>query len=232
MNEVVLIPATSYIYRVSHRTMEGDCQVDHGPRMVHLPSFRIGRYPVTNHLFQRFLSESGYCPKDEENFLKHWQNGIYPEEAAHHPVVWVSHADACAYAVWAGGRLPTDEEWQLAAGGMDKHPWPWGSAYREELCNASGNETTAVDAFPGGASPFGCMDMCGNTWEWTREVVDDGHHLFTLLRGGSSYKAQDHWHADGGPKRNDFHWKFPLLNEALNRCGTVGFRCVWEGEGT
>jgi len=68
--------------------------------------------------------------------------------------------------------------------------------------------------------------MTGNVWEWTGTVVDDGMHVFTFLRGGSYYKGPHMWHAEGGPQPTYVHLKFQLLGEALNRNGTVGFRCV------
>ena len=224
--DMTYIPAGDYIYRVQHRIMEGDCQYDHGPRKVSLTSFFIDRFPITNKLFKAFLNESKYDPEDNANFLKHWENGTVPSEIENHPVVWVSPADARAYAQWNGCHLPRDIEWQYAAGGAMKHPWPWGDKYDHTRCNSQSDTTTPVDRYPEGVSPFGCFDMCGNTWEWVDDSVDDGQHVFTFLRGGCCYKALHFWHALGGSQPTNYHLKFPLLNEALNRCGTVGFRCV------
>lgn len=228
--EQVLVRGGAYIYRVQHRIMEGDCQFDHGPRAVATADLYFDKYPVTNERFKRFLDDSGYRPQDDRNFLKHWRDGVCPERLMLHPVVWVSLADARAYASWAGGRLPRDGEWQWAAGGPERRKWPWGNMFDKTKCNAAGDGTTPVNLYPEGASPFGLMDMCGNAWEWMEEEIDDGEHRFALLRGGSHYKAPHMWHAEGGPHPTDFHLKFPLLNEALNRCETVGFRCVKEDE--
>jgi formylglycine-generating enzyme required for sulfatase activity len=228
--EQIFIGASQYIYRVQHRIMEGDCQFDHGPRLVEVSPFYIDKYPVTNEKFKYFLDDSGYWPKDDSNFLKHWNDGTYPEELANHPVIWVSLKDARTYARWAGCRLPKDAEWQWAACGREKYKWPWGNQFDRKLCNADGTDIMPVDSFPGGTSPFGCCDMCGNAWEWIDEVQDEGHHLFTFIRGGSYYKAPHFWHAEGGPHTNDYHLKFQLLNEGLNRCATVGFRCIKDGE--
>lgn len=224
------IKESQYIYRVQHRIMEGDCQYDHGPRLVKLSSFYIDIYPVTNQDFKKFIDETNYCPKDGRNFLKHWSGKSFPDELRNHPVVWISQKDAKAYAVWLGKRLPKDTEWQLASGGIEKLKWPWGHTYKKELCNSELNTTTAVDAYPLGVSPYDCFDMCGNTWEWVEDIIDDGQNIFTFIRGGSYYKAPNNWHAEGGPHSTDYHLKFQLLNEGMNRCETVGFRCVKEGE--
>lgn len=224
----VFIKGGRFIYRVDHRIMEGDCQYDHGPFVADVSDFYMDKYPVTNKQFETFLNESGYKPGQCENFLKHWEDGQCPAHLHNHPVIWVSVYDALAYCEFYNLRLPTDIQWQYAAGGIQKNKWPWGNAFEASYCNGSGSGTTPVDCYPENKSPFGCIDMCGNVYEWVNGIIDDGNHLFTFARGGSYYCASHFWHAEGGPKPNDFHLKVPLLNEALNRAGTVGFRCVKE----
>jgi len=229
-SETVRIPATKYIYRVVHRIMEGDCEYDHGPREVEIKEFEIGKYPVTNEMFKIFIDETGYLPKDDHNFLKHWKSGTYPEGHEYHPVVWVSQNDAKAYAEWTGCRLPRDYEWQYVAAGKEKNIYPWGNKFIRANCNCSGKELTPVNLYPQGASSFGVMDMCGNAYEWVDDVIDDGMHQFTFLRGGSYFQAPHFWHTDGGARPTFHHLKFQLLSEGHNRCGTTSFRCVREGK--
>lgn len=229
MDEQILIDGGGYIYRVEHRIMEGDCEYDHGPRWVEVPPLLVDKYPVTNRRFYDFLKASHYRPEDEHNFLKHWHNGKYAPADAGKPVVWVSHRDARAYAQWYGGRLLRDYEWQYAAAGKEKYHYPWGNDFDSAKCNDRGGELlTQVDAYPEGASPFGICDLCGNAHEWTEDIFDDGMHQFVFLRGGSSYKASHFWHTEGGAKPNNWHLKFQILNEGMNRCATVTFRCVKE----
>jgi formylglycine-generating enzyme required for sulfatase activity len=197
-------------------------------RDVQLKPYAIDATLVTNAQFDEFLKATGYRPRHAENFLKHWKHGVPPLSLEDHPVVYVDLNDARAYAKWAGKRLPTEEEWQYAAQGPDKHTYPWGDEYKEELCNdGKSGGTTSVTAFTDGRSPLGCYDMCGNVWEWTESERSDGRTRFCIIRGGSFYKAQGSaWYADGGPQPCNFAAKFILMWSGLDRCATIGFRCV------
>jgi formylglycine-generating enzyme required for sulfatase activity len=228
--ELVSIPGGTFVFRVEHRVREGRCPLfDHGPRPVTVRPFALGRYPVTNDQYATFLRQTAYQPADAHNFLRHWRDGAPPAGKGNHPVVWVSPRDAGAYCSWAGLRLPTDEEWQWAAQGPDAGTWPWGDRFDPRRCHASGLDTMPVDAFPAGAAPFGCLDMVGNTWEWTAPEWCDGWHYWRLLRGGSAFVAQGSvWYSEGGPRPATFHLRFLLMGEGLNRCATVGFRCAMD----
>lgn len=197
-------------------------------RWVNLRPFAIDIYPVTNSQFAQFLSATGYRPRDPVNFLRHWINGKPPPGQERHPVVYVDLDDARAYAAWAGKRLPTDDEWQWAAHGPDGRRYPWGNAMEPGRCNdGAAGCTTAVDAFPNGRSPFGCMDMCGNVWEWTESERTDGRTRFAILRGGSFYKRGGSvWYFDEGPQPAGFAAKILLWGPRLDRCPNVGFRCA------
>jgi formylglycine-generating enzyme required for sulfatase activity len=197
-------------------------------RKASLPRYAIDLTPVTNAEYARFLAASGYRPRHPENFLKHWNGGVPPTGKEDHPVVYVDLGDARAYAQWAGKRLPTELEWQYAAEGPDALLYPWGNQWIPERCNhGQSGGTTPVKAFPEGRSPFGCYDMCGNTWEWTESEYSDGRTRFAILRGGSFFKAEGSiWYTDGGPQSCRFGMKFLLMWPGLDRCATVGFRCA------
>ena len=89
-----------------------------------------------------------------------------------HPVVNVTWDEAQAYCEWAGGRLPTEEEWEHAArGGLDGKLFPWGDEFtgqanaRHNLKTEQFDFTAPVASFP--PNGFGLHDMAGNVWEWT-----------------------------------------------------------------
>ncbi|GEM_PF-6594483 len=132
---------------------------------LYLPEYQIARVPVTNEQWGQFLQGSGYEWSHRD---KLWKDGL-PHGKEKHPVVYVTWDDAVAFCEWAGVRLPTEAEWQKAARGTDGRLFPWGNEEpTKELCNFNGNvgDTTPVGAYPKGKSPYGCLDMAGNVWEW------------------------------------------------------------------
>jgi formylglycine-generating enzyme required for sulfatase activity len=95
-------------------------------RVAHVGKFAIGSHEVTNREFSRFLEKTKYKPVQGESFLAHWVDGKPRDGEGDKPVVYVNLEDARAYAKWAGLRLPTEDEWQLAA---TKHAMPFGDVW-------------------------------------------------------------------------------------------------------
>jgi formylglycine-generating enzyme required for sulfatase activity len=137
---MVKIPESDFRFRIEGIEIEGfdDIGVDvqypweDTPRRfhdhpMHIKSFWIDKYPVTNAQFKKFMDASHYQPKDELNFLRDWKSGNYPDGWDNKPVTWVSVEDARAYAAWAGKRLPHEWEWQYAAQSADARLYPWGN---------------------------------------------------------------------------------------------------------
>ena len=162
--EMVLVGAGGFVMGASRRE-------------VHLDAYYMDRVPVTNAQYAVFLDATNYKPTDAgaKRFLAHWRSGKPNRGEERHPVVYVSWYDARAYAKWAGQRLPTEAEWEKAARGTDGRRYPWGRAEPKSThANfARGREgTTAVGAYPEGASPYGVLDLAGNVWEWCEDVFD------------------------------------------------------------
>ncbi len=242
---MIQIPAADYVFRVRGIEIEGsnDIGVDvqypwedmprrfHEHKM-HIASFYIDKFPVTNVAFKKFLDSSHYQPKDNLDFLRDWKNGTYSEGWGNKPVTWVSLEDARAYAKWAGKRLPHEWEWQYAAQGTDGRTYPWGNDWSPQAVpvpDTSRRMASAadVDAHPAGASPFGVMDMVGNVWQWTDEFTDE-HTRAGILRGGSHYPPQGSIWYFPQAYRNDEHGKLLLMAPSYDRSGGVGFRCVMD----
>lgn len=189
-------------------------------RTAFAEAFEIDVYPVTNRQYQRFRDATGHQAVPE-----HWEDGAYPVGKADHPVVNVNHADAAAYAKWAGKRLPTEQEWEKAARGPNGRVYPWGNSFNRSNCNnveAGVHDTTEVTAYPNGASQYGVYDLCGNVWEWTDTNVFPDREDAKVLRGGS-------W---ASPKENVMGTT-RAYEKAERRRRDVGFRCVrdLDGEG-
>jgi formylglycine-generating enzyme required for sulfatase activity len=199
--------------------------------VIPVKRFFMDVYPVTNEEFARFIEATGYDPADDAGFLKHWISGKIPSGEEKMPVIWVNREDALAYAKWEGKRLPTEIEWQYAAQGTDMRKFPWGQVLDSAKCNHNLNHPTRVDAFPGGSSPFGVMDMIGNVWQLTNDIYDNGCYYYEIIRGGSYYHpTASIWYVTGGPVPADHPEMLLLISPGLDRNATVGFRCVKDAE--
>jgi formylglycine-generating enzyme required for sulfatase activity/energy-coupling factor transporter ATP-binding protein EcfA2 len=214
----------------------------HEAHRLHLPEFAIARVPVTNLQYQLFVQTSGYEPPAE------WNGKRAPKGKESHPVTHVSWYDAVAYCRWLSEitlkpiTLPSEAEWEKAARGADdSRVYPWGDDFDRARCNVweSGfGNTTPVGIFANGASPYGCLDMAGNVWEWTRslwgkdineptftypydpndgkrEDLTAGNDQLRVVRGGS-------WHLPSVFARCAYRLRFP----PEDRYDLLGFRVV------
>lgn len=153
-------------------------------RTVRLDEYWIDKHPVTNADYKVFVDATGHAVPCRSAPLArpyNWDRSTrsYPAPKANHPVVLVDWHDACAYAKWAGKRLPTEAEWEKAARGTDGRIWPWGNQWDPTFCNNGmglSRGTTPVTAFEERTSPYGVVDMSGNVWEWTGDGFDMEYH--------------------------------------------------------
>ena len=161
---------------------------------VKLAPFRIARLPVTNREFLEFVREGGYrrrewwsaegweckgearAPRYWNERDDQWLERRFSEWVPLRPDLPVMHVDwheANAYCRYAGRRLPSEAEWEIAAsldvaGG--KRRFPWGDSSHHDRANLTGAGRVPVDGFPSGDSIGGCRQMIGNVWEWTSSV--------------------------------------------------------------
>jgi gamma-glutamyl hercynylcysteine S-oxide synthase len=237
---------------------------------VEVPAFEIDQYKVTNRQYLEFMAAEGYetrafwndddwnwktaggishplfWKKDGDRWLYRTMFDEVPfDEAALDWPVYVSQAEASAYARWAGKSLPTEAEWQRAAYGSvdgNARAYPWGNETPSaEFNKRFGNfdfrcwDPVPVNAFPEGQSAFGIHDMLGNGWEWTSTVFGPfpGFEPFPFYRGYSAdFFDGNHFVMKGGSARTAACMLRPTFRnwfQAHYQYVYAGFRCVSRG---
>jgi formylglycine-generating enzyme required for sulfatase activity len=193
---------------------------------VTLDSYWIDRTEVSNEQYRRCV-EAGAC-----RVPQYWDVAVYARFGEDElPVVGVSWDDALAYCTWAGGRLPTEAEWEYAAAGPEGRRFPWGddlpTCDRAQYARCEG-EALPIESLPLGASWVGTLNLAGNVQEWVADYygrysadpqvnpTGPAQGYMRVIRGGlwSRLEFQITSHAR-------FYW-WPDA-----RSITVGFRCAW-----
>jgi len=260
----ISIPAGVATLGLAHNTGNFGWDNEFEAHTVEVPAFEVDQYKVTNGQYLEFIAAGGYgkhglwsgegwnwkteqCithpsfwSKDGDRWLYRTMFDVVPL-----PLDWpvyVSQAEASAYAQWVGKSLPTEAQWQRAAYGAvtgstngSINQYPWG----DDLPNADhGNfdfhswDPTVVNAFPKGRSGFGVDDMLGNGWEWTSTVFAPftGFQAFPFYRGYSAdFFDGKHFVMKGGSARTAAcmlratfrNWFQPHYQYVY-----AGFRCV------
>lgn len=217
--DAVLIPEGPFIAGATV-TEIGSFQIDtrdNALRAVEMPAYYIDRIAVTNARYRTFMEDTGgstefdHVDQDprRDHTPAHWHDRRFNKPDW--PVVGMDWYDAWAFCRWAGGRLPSENEWEKAARGVDGRIFPWGSswdpdcanyverAYDCKVANLAELErlliTTdddghypqtpvmAADSLPSGASPYGLLHMSGNVWELTRTNFFTREDMDPFFRG-------------------------------------------------
>jgi len=243
----VTIPAGTFLMGAQRRdpakpNYDSEANGDEFPvHVVELNAFQIGRYPVTVEEYGRFLEDDGYRNQQ-------WWNGGgfgqrtaprgWEEQTRHpsRPVENVTWYEAAAYCAWAGGRLPTEAEWERAARRTEGRRYPWGNeapdASRANHHYTRVGHASPVGLFPRGTTPEGVADLAGNLWEWVADWYSDGYYEKSLRENPPGPGTGDHRVARGGS------WILPsrYLRSAYRRVVPVdgrvdvGFRCARDVE--
>lgn len=234
---------------------------------AHVPSFAIDPYKITNGQYLNFVHAGGYdAPDLWSNDAWEWKSAkgishpvfwkqagakqagtenvwLYRTMFREIPLpldwpVYVSHAEASAYARWAGKALPTEGQWHRAAYGTPEgveRRYPWGGAHPDRTL---GNfdfhrwNPAPVNAFPRSVSAFGVEDMLGNGWEWTSTVFAPfpGFEPFPFYRGYSAnFFDGKHFVLKGGSARTALCMLRPTFRnwfQGQYQFAYAGFRCV------
>jgi serine/threonine-protein kinase len=194
---MIYIPAGEFLMGAAEDNPDADA--DEKPQhAVYLDAFWIDQTEISNALFQIFVDSTGYTPEstgDRYTWLRP-QDIINPVSS--HPVVEVTWNDALAYCQWAGGRLPSEAEWEKAARGTDGRMYPWGNEYSGNLLNACDVNCpmswrseiyddgwkflSPPGSFPAGQSPYGVLDMAGNVSEFVADWYSDSYYAISPER--------------------------------------------------
>jgi len=211
------------------------------PHVVYTDGFWIDRTSVTNTQYANCPEATCSAPQRLNSHVR--PNGYYGVSAyANHPVINMTWQQADDYCSWRGGRLPTEAEFEKAAGwdpgtGLTLI-YPWGEvAPTDEFANFDGidRDTRPVGSYPKGISPVGANDMAGNVWEWVSDWYSETYYIdnhewnnpqgppdgiYKVIRGASWFSPDTRWLRSSNRGKN-------IPDKFANE---IGFRCVFENK--
>jgi formylglycine-generating enzyme required for sulfatase activity len=230
----VLVPAGEFLMGSAESKQVAD-DPDAPRHTVYLDAFRIDRVEVTNGMYAKCVA-AGACKAPLV-----WGGGPSQDyqnpDLVNYPVTFVSWSDAQAYCQWAGGRLPTEAEWEKAARGADGWLYPWGNQepdpgrcnFRELGSTELIGELTPVGGYPAGASPYGALDMAGNADEWVADWFDPAYYKSSPSRNPAGPDTGEERVVRGG-NSNDLPWAVHAAwrwqSDPAERSARTGFRCA------
>jgi len=185
---------------------DGKWNRDEHPRhKVRLEGYYIGKFEVTNAQFARFVKDTGYVTDAEKKGSGYgftdqywrkwdmvkglsWRHPMYPgdhiDDKMDYPVLQVSWGDAAAYAEWAGLRLPTEAEWELAARAGTGTTFWWGEGSHGKAIDDGYDDGYVFTSSVGSSepNPYGIYDMTGNAWEWCSDLYGKDYYAGSPAR--------------------------------------------------
>ena len=247
---MMYIPAGEF--KMGSRVDDSDAFKHEKPQhVVYLDAFWMDAYEVSNGMFARFINETGYVTLAEKQGYSYgydanwkwvpiseftWRNPMGPNTGAEEtlPVMHVSFYDAEAYCRWAGGRLPTEAEWEKAARGDDERLYPWGNDFNPNYLRFKSSQGPAsVYAFPEGVSPFGIHNLAGNAFEWTQDWYH--HESYNLsARDNPQGASSGEFMVIRGGSWNNSQLRVRVTHRDISKPDymnhLLGFRCVMDAE--
>lgn len=240
---MVLIPATEYMMGCDpEHNNSYNCPSDELPQhKVSLSAYAIDVYEVTNAQYAACVAAGGCVAPivtDSKTRDDYYQNPEY----ANFPMINVKWEQAQAYCTWAGKRLPTEAEWELAARGTTPKAYPWGdeapdcskgNIYHNATMSACVGDTVAVGSYPEGASEFGVMDMTGNVWEWVADSYIEDFYSLSPTENPLAEEANQLRTVRGGGWASN--WLAARVSSraydlSFYSGSDLGFRCAMDGE--
>jgi formylglycine-generating enzyme required for sulfatase activity/DNA-binding CsgD family transcriptional regulator len=210
--------------------------------VVYLDTYWIDQTEVTNEQYASCVA-SGACARPVNNYSSSRESYYANIQYADYPVIFVSWNQAAAYCDWAERRLPTEAEWEKAAGGSNEYIYPWGNTFdgtltnycdincqwdwRDDSVDDGYIDTSPVGDYPGGASMYEVLDMVGNVYEWVADWYEPYRRdsltnptgpvsgVDKIIRGGS-------WGDDPAHVRSTV--RSPINPD--NWMDFIGFRCA------
>jgi iron(II)-dependent oxidoreductase len=243
LRELVMIPGGKF-YMGNHA--QNNAAPEH---VITLPSYKIGKYPVTMAFYREFVDATQriWLAKEQKN-----------PERQNAPAVDVTWHDALAFCDWLTDqwqnaglisqeeevRLPTEAEWEYAARGNrfldydapDPVIYPWSGTWQDDHCNSieiGFNDTCVVGMFPKGASPFECLDMCGQVWEWTSTLWGEKMDHPDIPYPYTSTDGRECLIGDDGIRRvlRGGSFSSPYLKTSCTYRGSLEPAGFWRGDG-
>lgn len=243
---LVFVPSGEFLMVSSAEDNPNLWGSEYPPHDIFLNDFWIYQTEVTNSMYQLCV-EDGSCNPPQNSGSETRASYYGNQQFSDYPVIQVTWIQANNYCEWAGGRLPSEAEWEKAARGTDGRLFPWGNddptgsmlnlcdencpriEWRELGIDDGYPDTAPVGSFPQGISPYGAYDMAGNVWEWVADWYLVNYYSQSPVDNPQGPTSGTEKVMRGGSWINNFGGAFNVVRykeETSAALNSLGFRCV------